>query len=685
MSLGRLTNLLLAIGLTVAGICAQPSLALRAERGGSPACLKANSLGPTASGRLFWIASGERGEYRLTRTRLIASTESFRVWTEDSTKIAPNLMASAAVELEKALDSQPLAALRQRAVTLGRDPFPVDVVFALLSAMGGYFSSADQPGWRDSPYSNQANVIYASTAACSLSSGCPASLLAHELQHLLQFLVDPHEETWLNEALSEVAERTVPGAVQPQTLVALECSDFPLLRWPDDGSHAGLHYHAGYSFLSFWQDRFGQTALTAVVTSPRRGVASFRQFLADSGHALSLEEVFLQWAAVQMRLLMSQANGATPLVTGPCQSPSIHNRRRGGFIEDSVSQFGCDYVLLPADAPVSLEFAGTPEVPVIPVMPYQGHFLWWSPGVENGHATLTREFDLRGANEGRLRFWTWYDTEEWYDWGYLAVSTDGGNSWHVLKGEHATAGNPFGTNPGAGYTGRSGEWRPEEVDLSPFAGETIMLRFGYVTDDAVLGPGFCVDEISLEPAGFHDGAEEAGDWVAEGFVRLDQSSPPAQHFGVVAVSTGAHWYKEQTVHVGANATARWTLPPAPGSESRALLICGLTEGALGPASYHLAVDVGHSARGDLTAIEPNGRCAWPPRTGLPSDAASLQPRPGTRPLSPPCAGGGDFECALPGTAHTSAQACNQRQTRSTAQRSNGGIPSDLLLCDLHVP
>ncbi len=45
--------------------------------------------------------------------------------------------------------------------------------------------------------------------------------------------------------------------------------------------------------------------------------------------------------------------------------------------------------------------------------------------------------------------------------------------------------------------GKTPEWVEEQVDLTPFAGKEVQVRFEYVTDDAVNGPGMLLDNFAV--------------------------------------------------------------------------------------------------------------------------------------------------------------------------------------------
>lgn len=546
-------------------------------------------LGPTPAPEaradeagLFWVATGAQGEYEAVPVRPVGSTRLFRVWAEDSTQVGDDLVLAAAEEAEAAAGAGLIGALVEAA---GDSLFPVDLVYARLRQMGGYFSSADQPGLWSHPFSNRTNAIYVSTASCNDRGGCSSALILHELQHLLQYRVDPQQATWLSEGLSELAGRQAAGA--PSGLSPLACSDFPLTRWSAEPALTGLHYRGALGFLTTWRERRGEAALVALATSPLSGVASVDEVLRAQGERQRFEAAFMDWAEDELRLRLAAGELDGGGGARPCLSPSLHVLESSATVADSVSQHGCDYVVLPADRAAEVGFVGSVEVPVVPIAG-DGAF-WWSNRLSQSHATLTRAVDLRRVSGAGLSFAVRYDIEQWYDWGYVAVSRDGGASWELLGTEAATDANPKGNNPGVGLTGDSGGWVRQTADLTPFAGEVVLLRFGYLTDDAYEGSGLALDDIAVPEIGLADDGDGAG-WRAEGFVLLSDEAPLRQRYGVALIEAGVDG--RRYLPLGADNRATWRLPPATDAGERVLLVCGLTRHAEQPAPYRLGVRLG---------------------------------------------------------------------------------------------
>ena len=127
-----------------------------------------------------------------------------------------------------------------------------------------------------------------------------------------------------------------------------------------------------------------------------------------------------------------------------------------------MAQYAADYYEFTPGASagtLTVHFAGQPTIGIVPNTPYQGAAAeWWSNSGNEMDSTLTRAFDL-SALAGKpvaLNFAAWYQLEQDYDYGYLAVSDDGGANWKTVPTTTSTTTNPNGGNYGNGMTGVSG-------------------------------------------------------------------------------------------------------------------------------------------------------------------------------------------------------------------------------------
>ncbi|MCW2811605.1 MAG: putative family peptidase [Friedmanniella sp.] len=166
------------------------------------------------------------------------------------------------------------------------------------------------------------------------------------------------------------------------------------------------------------------------------------------------------------------------------------------------------------------------EVTTTLVTPASGDKQWWSGSGDNLSSSLTREVSIPSA-PAELSFQANYDIEEGFDYGQVQV--DDGSGWKTVAGNISTT-----TGPANAFDGSSGGWVPATFDLSAYAGKTVQLRIGYVTDGGAAGNdenpgnnGLFVDDIKLVSGGnevFADGAEDgANGWTAAGFTIVGSS------------------------------------------------------------------------------------------------------------------------------------------------------------------
>jgi bacillopeptidase F (M6 metalloprotease family) len=230
-------------------------------------------------------------------------------------------------------------------------------------------------------------------------------------------------------------------------------------------------------------------------------------------------------------------------------------------------------------------------VQVVPGLPHGGRYAFWSQRSDESDTRLTRAFDLTGLTSATLTYWAWWDIEADFDYAYLEISTDDGQTWKILKTPSATSDDPNGNNFGWGYTGKSGgggspQWVEESVDLSAYAGRKVLLRFEYVTDTALVHPGFMLDDVAIPELNDHaDFEADDGGWKAEGFVRMDNLLP--QTFVVQAIRQGAQTTVER-MPLDEHNQGSLTLNLAEG-ESAVLVVSGTTPFTTEVASYEFEI------------------------------------------------------------------------------------------------
>ena len=134
-----------------------------------------------------------------------------------------------------------------------------------------------------------------------------------------------------------------------------------------------------------------------------------------------------------------------------------------------------------------------------------------------------------------------YQIESAWDYAYVSVSGDNGATWFNLVGQYqttnggwsslTTTSNPNGQNLGNGITGStSGAWRYARFNTALYAGQAVLVRLRYKTDEYTNLKGVMADEIALGT--FYDGAESgSGQWTLNGFtVTTGVESSMASHY-----------------------------------------------------------------------------------------------------------------------------------------------------------
>jgi len=222
-----------------------------------------------------------------------------------------------------------------------------------------------------------------------------------------------------------------------------------------------------------------------------------------------------------------EALGAAPSSLGPWERAQL------GFVKPVVIEAGRPRKTVLLD-PAAKAGAGTRAIRVdLPDnpwtfslnAPHSGTHEWWSDKGDSMTTTLTRDVTLPAGSV--LSFWSWWDIEPDWDYGYVEVLPAAGVTWETVKGNITTDDDPHLANDGNGVTGSSisfpgnvDGWAPATFDLSAYTG-AVKLRFRYATDMAATGDGWTWDDLLIGAGGttvFADSAESADPgWVADGW------------------------------------------------------------------------------------------------------------------------------------------------------------------------
>lgn len=419
----------------------------------------------------------------------------------------------------------------------------------------GYFSSQDEINPLAEESSNAAEMFVLNADNSELWDEYTYGVLAHEFQHMIHWYRDRNETSWLNEGMSELATLLNGyyhgGFIYEYTFDP----DLQLNDWPNDPDATTPHYGAGFLFVTYFLERFGDEATQALVADPANGLESIDNVLLEigavdpqTGKPITADDVVLDWTLANYLADGAVSDGRYSYPTYPqmVEYPTTDTE----FVDDcgtsgnprDVRQYGVDYIRIACSGQVTLRFEGATSTELLPASPYSGDYAFWTNKGDESDMTLTREFDFTNVSGPiTLTYRTWYDIEEDWDYVYVLTSTNDGDDWEFMTTPSGTDTDPTGNSFGWGYTGLSGdsgEWIQESVDLSEFAGQQVLVRFEYITDAAVNGEGLLIDDIAVDAIDYFEDFETGdGGWVAEGFARVTNVLP--QTFRLALISFGS--------------------------------------------------------------------------------------------------------------------------------------------------
>jgi hypothetical protein len=413
-----------------------------------------------------------------------------------------------------------------------------------VPGVGGYYSAPDEYPAEIRPHSNEHEMFYINLENATPGNSYFDGILAHEFQHMIHWALDRDEDAWVNEGLSELAGHVSGYDVGGSDYLFSMKPDTQLTTWTDL-EESGPHYGASYLFLAYFLEQFGEKAVRQLVAEPANGIAGFDAVLATAtSFPGDFHDLYEDWVIANYLDDTELAAGRYGYENLQLEQPRHAGLHMGYPIyrQATVRQYGTDYILLEGEGDLSIEITGSLVVPLVGNKTHSGEYQWWSNRADDGDATLTRAFDLSELEQATLQAWMWYDLETDYDYAYVEVSTDGGETWTLLANEHTTTSNPSGNSYGPALTGRSGQgeepgWVQQSFDLSPYAGQAILIRFEVITDEALNYPGLAVDDITIPELGYsYDAERDDGGWQAEGWLRVTDHVP--QDFSAQLVTIG---------------------------------------------------------------------------------------------------------------------------------------------------
>ncbi len=549
--------------------------------------------------RLFHVSNVDTDEQFDIYANLEYKTDHVYMWVEEGVRFNRSKLESAAELFEEQTYSTNRDFFGSEwSPGVDNDPH-LSILHAsnLGSSVAGYYSSADEFVAQVRDDSNEMEMFYINADNMDVNSSFYNGVLAHEFQHMIHWHNDRNEETWMNEGFSELAMYLNKFDVGGSDWVFANTPDTQLNSWPEGPGAAGANYGAGYLFTSYFLDRFGPNATQALVGHAENSFASVEEVLQEQGTNMTYEDLFADWVVANLLddPYISDGRYGYEDIDPPTFDIETTYYENAYPVSESatVHQHGTDYIELQGKQPLTFSFTGSTQVGLVNATAHSGRYVWWSNRGDDSNMMLTRSFDLSDAGEKvTLDFWTWYDIEADWDYAYVEVSPDGGETWDILTTPSGTGTNPNGNSFGWAYTGQSGDgeepaWIQERVDLSAYAGQDVQVRFEYITDDAVNRPGFVVDDVTIPEIGYATDFEGVEDgWEPAGFIR--HANVLSQRWLVQLILFGPETTVER-LELNEEQSGEWTVPLNDQTDRAVISISGLAPVTTEWASYSYEV------------------------------------------------------------------------------------------------
>ena len=435
---------------------------------------------------------------------------------------------------------------------------------------GGYFSSVDQVTHQVRSDSNEKDLLFidieGSGGPSAVGSDYYNGVIAHEFQHLILNDHDPNEDTWISEGMSDLA-MFLNGDDPEADILAAATPDIQLNSWPDGGTAGAEYYGTAFSFMLYFWDRYGDAGVQALAAEPANGLAGIQNTLNKIDPGKQVDELVSDWLIA--RLLDDPSIDSGRYGYQKTNRAKVQPRQtitQYPFTEQAqIHQYAGDYTEFKGAHDLTINFAGSTKAQMIAAQPHSGQSFMWSNRADVADLSLRHEFDLSAVKNATLKYWTWYDLEKDWDYGYVSVSADGGQTWKLVKAPSMTDSNPSNNNYGWGYTGKSGggdqaKWIQENIDLTPYAGKKIIVSFEVINDLAVNRPGLAVDDVEIPEINYRTDFEaDNGGWQPAGWIRTNNFVP--QKYVAQLVSFGKDGKTSVSrLPVNEDNTAQWDIP-----------------------------------------------------------------------------------------------------------------------------
>lgn len=372
-----------------------------------------------------------------------------------------------------------------------------------------------------------------------------APTLAHEYQHLIHDDYNPEDGSWMNEGCSMFSEPLCGYDIPWGDIEAfLATPDNSLTEWGDQGGINTLaDYGQAFMWAAYLADHYGADFLSYFVSAGIPDVEGINSALIHFGYSETFDQIYLDWTLANLlhtdtiggglyNYQMFDLNSVDFLRVYNVNKPyltqtgvdfgetvSYINDKTGFYMTGS---YGTDYIKLGniQDRFITyFDFDGDDYATLatweLVDEDGDGDLEWYStPSAPESDISIYTEIDLTAfGTDPMLTFDTKYIIEEFWDYGFVQISEDGGQTWTSLSNEYTNYdivedGYPAIREELPGICGESDGWINMGFDLSAYEGKVVQLQFRYMTDWGYEDPGWWVDNIAINGQVIDNGDDE---------------------------------------------------------------------------------------------------------------------------------------------------------------------------------
>jgi hypothetical protein len=261
-------------------------------------------------------------------------------------------------------------------------------------------------------------------------------------------------------------------------------------------------------YQEYMYEHFGQEFIQAEFSDgANQGIASVNDVLTNLGATEDFADTFHEFSVA---LYTKGAFTAAELEQFQVDIGHPGKPNPEAYMTSGAPAWGTDYqILWGFDQITGMTFNGLQFNP--PSWTSDEGVLWSGTGDLIDNWAI---FETTGG--GILTFDTYWDIEDYWDFGFVQVSIDGGYTWTSLNNAYTTStydpsahpnivANLPGLTSWSEYIDPDG-WINMSFDLSAYASQNILIAFRYMTDWATTYGGWFVDNVYVDSTLISDGS-----------------------------------------------------------------------------------------------------------------------------------------------------------------------------------